>query len=105
MFKKIASAVVEHIHETKVASTPSSEATSPVKQTPTTQKASANKVTVCVRVRPRNQKEIDAEMPEFFAPTDDGLNIQEKKEDVARVVTTLKLYLTALHYTLKSVVV
>jgi hypothetical protein len=83
MFKKIASAVVEHIHETKVASTPSSEATSPVKQTPTTQKASANKVTVCVRVRPRNQKEIDAEMPEFFAPTDDGLNIQEKKEDVA----------------------
>ena len=27
-------------------------------------------------------KEIDSEMPEFFAPTDDGLNIQEKKEDM-----------------------
>ena len=39
-------------------------------------------MTVCVRVRPRNQKEIDSEMPEFFAPTDDGLNIQEKKEDM-----------------------
>lgn len=77
MFKKLASAVVETIHDAKEGEKEAQTSTSSTGAG----KTSSNKVTVCVRVRPRNQKELDAEMPVFFGPTDDGLNIREMTED------------------------
>ncbi len=40
-----------------------------------------NNVTVGVRVRPRNQKEIEAEMPLYFTTSADGGTVQELDEN------------------------
>jgi hypothetical protein len=40
-----------------------------------------NNVAVAVRIRPRNEKEIDAEMPVFFNPTADSKDVQELNEE------------------------
>lgn len=38
-------------------------------------------VTVCVRIRPRNGKEIEADMPVCFSASPDALNVEELDED------------------------
>lgn len=46
-----------------------------------THKKETNSVTVGVRIRPRNDKEIQENMQVFFAPSPDNLNVQELNED------------------------
>lgn len=49
------------------------------------QKKETNNVTVGVRIRPRNDKEIQEHMPVFFTHSADNLNVQELNEDGATV--------------------
>jgi hypothetical protein len=44
-----------------------------------------NNVSVGVRVRPRNQKEIEAEMPVFFNTSHDGMTVEELDENAVAV--------------------
>lgn len=40
-----------------------------------------NSVSVAVRIRPRNEKEILADMPVAFSPSEDNRDVQELNED------------------------
>lgn len=41
----------------------------------------SSNVSVAVRIRPRNEKEITADMPVYFSPSSDGSTVQELDEN------------------------